>query len=87
MPAPWRVDRGGKSISVEVKTKNFIEAVDIVNEIRDVAEHQQHHPDLHIEKWNHLRIRTYSHDVGHLTDRDERLSHRISELLRKRGLA
>jgi 4a-hydroxytetrahydrobiopterin dehydratase len=87
VPAPWRLEKGGKRIFVEVKTKDFVEAVDLILEIRDVAERLQHHPDLHLERWNRLRIVSYSHDVGHLTDRDERLAQRVADLLAKRGLA
>jgi len=86
VPEPWKLDRGGKSISVQVKTKDFLEAVDLIQEIAQVAEELEHHPDLHLERWNHLRVTTYSHDVGKLTSRDERLAGRLSALLAKRGL-
>lgn len=86
VPPGWTLARGGKSISVHVKTKDFLQALVVMNEIGHVAEELEHHPDFHLERWNHLRIVTYSHDVGHLTDRDERLAQHIGELLAKRGL-
>lgn len=86
IPEGWSLDPGGKSISIQLKTRDFVEAVDVIGEVRDVAESLQHHPDLHLERWNNLRITTYSHDVGKLTKRDARLAARVNDLLAKRGL-
>jgi 4a-hydroxytetrahydrobiopterin dehydratase len=86
LPEGWTVDKDGKSVSIRLKTKDFLEALLVINEVGQVAEDLQHHPDFHLERWNRLRITTYSHDVGKLTERDERLAERVSELLAKRGL-
>jgi len=86
VPAGWKVDAGGKSMSLRLETKDFLEAVALINAIAPIAEEIEHHPDFHLEQWNKLRITTYSHDVGKLTDRDERLAKRISELLKARGM-
>ncbi len=81
MPEGWsKTDDGGR-IERAVETKDFMEAVGLVNRIAAVAEDLNHHPDLHIESWNHLRIATYSHDVGKLTDRDQKLAAKINEIL------
>ena len=87
VPQGWRVDADGKRMSIELKVKDFLDALDLFQEIGDAAEELEHHPDLHLEQWNHVRIVTYSHDVGHLTDRDENLATKISAILRERGLA
>ncbi len=81
VPSGWRVDRGGKSMSLDIETKDFLEAVNLINAIAPIAEEIEHHPDFHLERWNHLRITTYSHDVGKLTERDARLAERISAFL------
>ncbi len=86
VPDGWKIAPDGKSLVVEVKTKDFLDALDLFQEIGDVAEELEHHPDLHLEKWNHARIVTYSHDVGHLTERDEALAARVTEILRERNL-
>ncbi|MCA1813450.1 MAG: 4a-hydroxytetrahydrobiopterin dehydratase [Halobacteriales archaeon] len=85
LPAGWRLDRGGKSISLRLETKDFLEAVALINRLAGIAEELEHHPDVHLERWNQLRITTYSHDAGKLTDRDERLAQGITELLLKQG--
>jgi 4a-hydroxytetrahydrobiopterin dehydratase len=86
VPGGWAVVNRGKAMEVEVKTKDFLDALDVMNEVGRIAEQIEHHPDLHLEQYNHLRILTYSHDVGKLTDRDERLAARVSDVLAKRGL-
>lgn len=71
-------------MSLCLVTRDFLEAVEIINAIAPVAEAVEHHPDFHLEGWNKLRITTYSHDVGKLTSRDSRLARRINEALAAR---
>jgi len=85
MPAGWSLDSGGKSISLRLETKDFLEAMRIMNDLAQVAELVQHHPDFHLERWNQLRITTWSHDIGGLSDRDENLARRMSEVLARFG--
>lgn len=85
VPKGWSLDKGGKSISLEMRTKDFLEAVDVITALAPIAEKLEHHPDLHLEKWNHLRITTWSHDVGGLTERDVALATKVNEELAARG--
>ena len=86
LPPGWRLTDDGKRIGVRLETKDFLAALDLFQAIGEVAEELEHHPDLHLERWNHVRIETYSHDVGAVTARDERLAARIQALLEARGL-
>jgi 4a-hydroxytetrahydrobiopterin dehydratase len=86
VPEGWTVTEDGKMIEVEVETEDFLEAVDLFNELAEIAEDEMHHPDFHITEWNNVRITSWSHDMGGLTDRDEMLATRISEVLEKRDL-
>lgn len=83
-PQGWHVadDRA----SVEVETRDFKHAVDIIREVAEVAERLEHHPDVHLEGYNRLRLVTWSHDVGTLTGRDERLARELTALLEREGL-
>lgn len=81
-PPGWRVD--GDRMVLQLKAKDFLDALDLFRAVGEVAEELDHHPDLHLEQWNKVRIVTWSHDVGKLTSRDERLAARISDLLRAR---
>jgi 4a-hydroxytetrahydrobiopterin dehydratase len=86
LPEGWSLDPGGKAISLHLKMADFLDALGLMNEVAEVAERLEHHPDFHLERYNRLRITTYSHDVGTLTERDEGLAGAISALLQKRGL-
>lgn len=86
-PAGWNVDEDGKRVSIEVETEDFMDAVDLIDEMAPLAEGLEHHPDIHLERWNHVRIVSYSHDVGTLTERDEQLVALLHKLLQRRGLA
>jgi 4a-hydroxytetrahydrobiopterin dehydratase len=85
-PEGWRIEPDGKRMSVSVQTESFLDALDLFEEVGEVAEELEHHPDLHLEEYNKVRIATWSHDAGGLTERDERLAKRISEVLKERGL-
>lgn len=85
-PKSWKVDTDKQRVSIELKTKDFLSALELFREIGDAAEGLEHHPDLHLETWNHVRIVSYSHDVGRLTDRDERLVAAIQDIVQRRGL-
>lgn len=86
LPPGWSTSADGKRIAITVKTQDFLDALDLFEEIGEVAEELEHHPDLHLEGYNKVRIESYSHDVGKLTDRDERLAARIHAILAERKL-
>lgn len=85
-PAGWRLDRGGKSMSIDVRAHDFADAMAILNAVAEVAEEVGHHPDFHLEEYNRVRISTWSHDVGRLTERDRNLAARITALLKERSI-
>ena len=55
--------------------KNFSEALSFVNKVGEIAESQNHHPDIAIENYNHVRIATTTHDEGNVvTEKDYKLA-------------
>ncbi len=86
-PPGWKLEAEGKRIAVEVQTEDFLAAVRLLQEIAPLAEELEHHPDFHLTGYNNVRIVTYSHDVGRLTERDERLAREVQKVLQKNGLA
>lgn len=85
-PPGWKVSPDGKRVAVAVRAKDFLDALDLFEEVGRVAEELEHHPDLHLESYDRVRIETYSHDVGGLTERDQRLARRIADVLARRRL-
>jgi 4a-hydroxytetrahydrobiopterin dehydratase len=74
----WTVEDG--RLVREVTVKNFAAALDMVNRIGALAEQEQHHPDLCIRRWNHVRIEFYIHTVDGLTENDLIMAARINQL-------
>jgi len=85
-PQGWKVSADGKRVGIDVKTEDFLDALTLFDDIGQIAEELEHHPDLHLTSYNKVRIESYSHDVGKLTERDEALAKAISKLLKERGL-
>lgn len=86
VPSGWAESADGVEWSREVRVKDFMAAVGLVNEIAMIAESINHHPDLLVHGWNKLRIVTSSHDLGQITDRDVLLAGRINALLKERNV-
>jgi len=58
---------------------NFVESIAFVNKVKDVAEHEGHHPDLHIQ-WNTVRVENWTHATGGLHRNDFILAAKIDQL-------
>jgi 4a-hydroxytetrahydrobiopterin dehydratase len=74
----WR--RVDDHLEREVVCASFRAAVALVNEIADLAEREDHHPDLSLA-YTRLRITTTTHDAGGLTERDLRIATGIDALI------
>jgi 4a-hydroxytetrahydrobiopterin dehydratase len=68
----WKV-LDGKRLEKTYKLKDFAEALALVNRIGQQAEQQNHHPEI-LLSWGQVRVQTWSHDTGGLTERDDRLA-------------
>ena len=67
----------GQAISATFKFADFKEALKFVNEVGDLAEQLDHHPDIDI-RWNKVTLTLSTHSEGGLTGRDFELAQRIS---------
>lgn len=64
----WNVI-GGKKIHREFSFKNFVDAMKFVNAVANIAEKEEHHPDMHIF-YNKVSIELWTHAVGGLSRND-----------------
>jgi 4a-hydroxytetrahydrobiopterin dehydratase len=71
--------RQGDELVKVVKRKDFVEAIKFVNELADLAEAANHHPDIAIS-WNTVTLRLSTHDAGGLTQLDLDLAAQIDSL-------
>jgi 4a-hydroxytetrahydrobiopterin dehydratase len=80
LPA-WRLDESETSISRKVKCGNFIDAMQVLQKVAEVAEQEQHHPDLHLTGYRHVRIDLTTHAIGGLSENDFILAAKIDKIL------
>ena len=74
----WR--REGEEIVRDFKFADFKAAMAFVNRVADEAEAMDHHPDILIHGWNHVRLSVMTHSEGGLTAKDFQLAERVNAL-------
>jgi 4a-hydroxytetrahydrobiopterin dehydratase len=73
-------NREGNSLVREWKLSDFAGAIAFVNRVADIAERANHHPDLLVHGWNHVRLTLSTHSQGGLTEADFSLASEIDRL-------
>lgn len=71
-----------KLLRQELVLKDFKEAIRLVSAIAELAEAEDHHPDLHLTGYRKLRIELTTHAVGGLTENDFIVAAKIDALPR-----
>lgn len=77
LPA-WRIE--DSKLFRDVQVKNFKQAVKLVNEIGELAEAQNHHPDICIHRWNHVRVEFYTHAIEGISENDFIMAAKVDAL-------
>ena len=65
------------AICRDFEFKDFAKAMFFVNQLAEIAETANHHPDIDI-RYNKVHLALTSHDSGGVTQRDLRLAQQIS---------
>ena len=61
------------------KLENFVDALAFVNRVGELAEAENHHPDIAIH-YNRVTLRWWTHTAGGITERDRDLAEKTSGL-------
>jgi 4a-hydroxytetrahydrobiopterin dehydratase len=69
--------QGGK-LTRDWTFKDFVQAMEFVNQIATLAEAAGHHPDIDI-RYNSVRLSLVSHDAGGITQRDANMAKQINQ--------
>lgn len=75
----WRMAEDARSISRDLKFKDFKEAMGFVSRVADLAESEGHHPDIHIS-YNKVRLDLSTHAIGGLSENDFILAAKIGRI-------
>ena len=63
----------------EFKFKDFKETLDFTNRVGQLAEEQNHHPDIYLA-WGKVRITIWTHKIDGLTESDFVMAAKIQKL-------
>jgi 4a-hydroxytetrahydrobiopterin dehydratase len=66
--SPW--ERAGDAIAREIELADFAAAIALVNRVAAAAEAADHHPDILVHGWNHVRLELSTHSQGGITQAD-----------------
>lgn len=70
----------GRAITKRFRFKGFKTAIAFVNRVADAANRANHHPDIHVEHYKHVRIVLTTHQVKGLSQADIDLARTIDTL-------
>jgi 4a-hydroxytetrahydrobiopterin dehydratase len=76
-PEGW--DERDGALQREFRFRDFVEALAFVNRVGELAERENHHPDIAIH-WNKVVLRWWTHTAGGITERDRELAAKTNDL-------
>ena len=78
VPPDWAEVDG--ALQREFELPSFPDAIAFVNRVAELAERENHHPDVTIS-YKRVTLRWTTHSAGGITERDRELARRSDELL------
>jgi 4a-hydroxytetrahydrobiopterin dehydratase len=75
----WR--REGQSIVRDVELDGFTAAMGLANAVADAANEANHHPDILVHGYKHVRLTLSTHSAGGVTENDIALAKTIDGLV------
>jgi 4a-hydroxytetrahydrobiopterin dehydratase len=78
LPAGYALIKG--ALQREQEFRDFAEALAFVNRVGELAERENHHPDIEIH-WNRVTLRWWTHVADAVTDRDYELAEKANSVL------
>ncbi|MCA9212609.1 MAG: 4a-hydroxytetrahydrobiopterin dehydratase [Planctomycetales bacterium] len=76
----WYLTHDGRRIRKDWTVKHFMAGMRFFNAVAEIAEEDNHHPDLHIEGYRNLSIELWTHAIGGLSENDFILAAKIDQL-------
>lgn len=79
--AEWTLVSSGDRIERTLNTGDFVRGVELIDHICEIAESEQHHPDLHLTGYRHLKIVLTTHAIDGLSRNDFIVAAKIDQML------
>ena len=74
----WELE--GNTLTRVIEFEEFMEGIDFVNDLAEIADEAQHHPDILIQ-YTKVTLMLTTHDAGGITSADFELAQRVDNLL------
>ena len=75
----WELAEDDKKLKRGFKFKDFKEAMEFVNKVAEVANEEDHHPDIYIF-YNEVNLELSTHAIGGLSENDFIMAAKINEI-------
>jgi 4a-hydroxytetrahydrobiopterin dehydratase len=76
----WELTPDSQRIRRDWQVKSFMAAIEFFRRVAELAEKENHHPDLHLENYRQVRIEIWTHAIGGLSENDFILAAKIDQL-------
>ena len=76
----WKLTGDHKRLRREWRVKDFAAGLDFFQRVGQIAEAEDHHPDLHLVEYRNVAIELWTHAVGGLSENDFILAAKIDQL-------
>ncbi len=77
----WELAQENTLIRKQFRCKDFKEAVALLERIANLAEANNHHPDLHLTNYRNLTVDLSTHSIKGLSDNDFILAAKLDRIL------
>lgn len=74
--------KDGDAIVRDVKLENFASAIVLVDQVAEVAEAYNHHPDILVHGWNKVKLSLTTHASGGLTELDFDVAKQFDDVIK-----
>src|SRR5438477_13075706 len=76
----WKLSDDGKLIRRKYKFADFVSAMAFLQKVGELAEREQHHPDLHLTGYKNAAVELSTHAIGGLSENDFIVAAKIDRL-------
>lgn len=76
----WSLTPDGQRLRRSWRVQDFLTALDFFQRVGQIAEAEDHHPDLHLVGYRNVTIEIWTHAIGGLSENDFILAAKINAL-------
>jgi len=76
----WSLTVDGKGLTRSWRVQDYSTSLDFFRRIGDLAEAEDHHPDLHLTGYRNVRVELSTHAINGLSENDFIMAAKINQL-------